>query len=493
MLPLSERTLLAESLKPLRQAGQKIVFVSGNFNILHPGHLRFLRFAREQGGLLVVGLLDHACSDGAYLSNEERKLALESLEAVSQVVIVHEDLQDWILEIRPDIVVKGSEWLRRDNPELPWIDSYGGKLIFSAGEQQFASIELIQRKLRSTKLYNVQRPLHYLKRHGIESDVIRGLVSSFSRLKVAVLGDIIVDEYVECDPVGMSREDPTLVVTPIKLNRFLGGGGIVAGHARGLGASVDFYSVCGADSAGEFARAELDKQNIRAFLFVDESRPTTVKKRYRAESKTLLRVNDYRKHEIDSSIQEAILQAYGQHLSGYDLVIFSDFNYGYLCRSLVTELTRLTRQQGVNMVADSQSSSQTGDLAKFNHLLLATPTEYEARITISNTKDNLVLVSEALGTQLDAEHLLVTLGSEGVLIRSRMSDGSWSIDELPALNLNPVDPAGTGDALLTSSSMGLQVGASIWEAAYIGSVAAACQVGRIGNIPLQLEELLDRL
>ncbi len=472
---------------------RKLVFVSGNFNILHPGHLRFLRFAAEQGQILVVGLLDHDSSEGAFLSNEERKQALESLEAVNVVVLVKDNLDHWISSLKPDVVVKGSEWQHRDNPEKAWLAKGGGKLVFSSGEQTFASIELIQQKLRDTRHYNIERPNQYLKRHGIGSADVQQRVRAFAGLKVAVLGDIIVDEYVECDPVGMSREDPTLVVTPFKTNRFLGGGGIVAGHARGLGASVDFYSVCGDDAAAEFSRQQLARQEIDALILCDETRPTTVKRRYRAESKTLLRVNDYRKHEIDEGLQHAFIEAFSQKLENYDLVIFSDFNYGYLCRPLVQALTDRIKASGIRIVADSQSSSQTGDLDKFRHLLLATPTEYEARLTMANSQDNLVLVSENLGERLQAEHLIVTLGSEGVLIRSRDATGGWLIDELPALNLNPVDPAGAGDAFLTSTAMALQVGASIWEAAYIGSIASACQVGRTGNIPLQAAELETRV
>lgn len=484
---------VVETLDKMRSRRSKVVWVSGNFNILHPGHLRFLRFAAEQGSLLIVGLLDHDCSEGAYLSNEERKLALESLEAVSLVVIVQRNLSDWISRIRPDVIVKGREWQSRENPEAAWLNQFGGKLIFSAGEQQFASIELIRRKLLATSQTVIERPSAFIQRHRIEPSRLRSLLEAFRGLRVAVLGDTIVDEYVECQPVGMSREDPTLVVTPLALNRFLGGGGIVAGHARGLGAQVDFYTVCGQDGAAEFAREELLRQSVGAHVFSDESRPTTVKKRYRAESKTLLRVNDYRKHEIDEGLQGAILARFEERLETYDLVLFADFNYGFLCRSLVEPILQACQRQQVPVVADSQSSSQTGDLGKFHDLLLATPTEHEARLTIANAKDNLVLVSEALGDQLRSEHLLVTLGSEGVLIRSRRPDGSWDIDELPALNINPVDPAGAGDAMMTSTGLALRAGASIWEAAYIGSVAAACQVGRVGNIPLRLSELMERV
>lgn len=66
-------------------------------------------------------------------------------------------------------------------------------------------------------------------------------------------------------------------------------------------------------------------------------------------------------------------------------------------------------------------------------------------------------------------------------------------DQLPAFNTSPKDVSGGGDSLLISSSLALSAGASIWESAYLGSVAAACHVARIGNMPLSVDELLQEL
>ena len=109
-------------------------------------------------------------------------------------------------------------------------------------------------------------------------------------LKICVIGDSIVDEYVQCDPLGMSQEDPTIVVTPIMVNKFLGGAGIVAAHAKGLGAAkVNFISVTGNDEDSNFIAKKLQHYGVDANLVIDDSRPTTLKKRYRVGNKTLLR------------------------------------------------------------------------------------------------------------------------------------------------------------------------------------------------------------
>ena len=86
------------------------------------------------------------------------------------------------------------------------------------------------------------------------------------------------------------------------------------------------------------------------------------------------------------------------------------------------------------------------------------------------------------------------MGSEGILIHASDPTGSdFTTDQLPALNSAPKDVSGAGDSLLMCASMARAVGASLWESAYLGSIAAACQVGRVGNIPLSAQEIVQEL
>jgi cytidyltransferase-like protein len=104
-----------ESIKMI-SSGKKVVFVSGDFNIIHPGHLRLLRFAKECGEFLVVGVLDKK-SPSAFL---DEKLRLESLQAITWVdfaFILRESPADFIAKLKPSFVVKGKEHEERDNPE----------------------------------------------------------------------------------------------------------------------------------------------------------------------------------------------------------------------------------------------------------------------------------------------------------------------------------------------------------------------------------------
>ena len=143
---------------------KRIVFVSGNFNILHPGHLRFLRFARECGGFLVVGVLDDN-SPGSILDEKVRLEGIQGITWVDYAFTLRESPVAIIEQLRPAIVVKGKEHENTENPEKKALDQYGGKLIFSSGETSFSSIELIDKEWKKLAVSSIKKPTDYMQRH----------------------------------------------------------------------------------------------------------------------------------------------------------------------------------------------------------------------------------------------------------------------------------------------------------------------------------------
>lgn len=469
----------------------RVVFVSGTFNILHPGHLRLLRFAAECGDYLVVGVYANHKAQNAVLDVQLRLEAIQSVTWVNFAFPLYDSPEDFISVLHPHVVVKGKEHESGYNPELRALESYGGKLLFSSGDTTFSSLELIKKEISSLNYATIAKPADFPKRHKFSITGLHQALDDMRSLKVCVIGDTIVDEYIQCDPVGMSQEDPTIVVTPIVSDRFIGGAAIVAAHASGLGAAhVEFISFVGEDGIGDFVGKKLGEFGVHAKLIVDESRPTTLKQRFRAGNKTLLRVNHLRQHKVRGDIQSKVLEYIKSVLDGIDLLIFSDFNYGALPQPMVEAIIAECQRRGIMMVADSQSSSQVGDISRYHGMKLVTPTEREARLALSNYEDGLVVLAEQLRKKSSTENVVITLGAEGLLIHAPTGEkDGWITDTLPALNLAPKDTAGAGDSFLVSTAMAMRTGRPIWECVYLGSLAAACQVGRVGNIPLKQNEL----
>jgi len=273
---------------------------------------------------------------------------------------------------------------------------------------------------------------------------------------------------------------------------FVGGAGAVAAHAHGLGAEVNFFTLVGDDEAARFARSTLEQHGVNFNQFADASRPTTRKQRFRALNKTLLRVNHLRQHVADADIQRQMLAAVERALKSSDLLLFSCFNYGCLPQDLVDAIADRARSRGVMMAADSQVSSQTGDVSRFKGMTLLTPTEREARVALNDFISGLAVISERLVERARARHMVITLGAEGALINT-MADGQFTSDRLPAFNPSPKDVSGAGDSFFMASAMALRSGADIWQASYLGSLAAALQVSRVGNLPLTTAELVREI
>lgn len=470
---------------------KKIALVNGDFNILHPGHLRLLKFAKESADYLIVAVnSNHLANNPSLLDESIRLESVQATSFVDKAFILRDDLLNYIKESKPHIIVKGKEHKNSKNPEEKILKSYGGKLLFTSGEIGFSSLDLLNKDYEESQT-NIQHATHYLKRHKINKNDLVNCINKFSNLNILVIGDSIVDEYITCDPIGMSQEDPTIVVTPLSNKKFIGGAAIVASHAKTLGADVTYFSVAGDDQNYSFTKKYLNELNITTKLFKDTSRPTTLKQRFRAHNKTLLRVNHLKQHYISEEISNKILKKI-KKLKNLDLIIFSDFSYGVLTNDIIQEISDFAEKNNISMVADSQSSSQVGDISKFKKMELVTPTEREIRLSLNDFESGLVILSEHLHKKSQPHYIFTTLGSEGIMIYNT-NNGELLTDNIPALNSNAKDVSGAGDSLLTCASMAKRVGASIWQSAYLGSIAAAIQVSRIGNIPIKREELLQEV
>jgi sugar/nucleoside kinase (ribokinase family) len=127
-------------------------------------------------------------------------------------------------------------------------------------------------------------------------------------------------------------------------------------------------------------------------------------------------------------------------------------------------------------------------------MLLIKPTEREARLAMRDFDSGLVVLVEALREKARAKNVILTLAAEGLLVHAETgSAGTVVTDRLPAFNTAPKDAAGAGDSFFVCAALALAIGTDIWRSAYLASIAAACQVGRIGNIPVTARDIIREL
>lgn len=449
--------------------------------------MRLFRFAQNLSSELIVGL------NVENLEREEikwRRNILENLEYITEVVEYTGDVGNLIRKIKPNFVLKGQEFKNRNNPEEAVLNEFGGKLIFTSGDSNFAETDLIQDSLSRIINQDIVLPHDFMFRNNISKKRLQELINGFESLKVCVIGDLIVDEYVNCHPLGMSQESPSIVVTPVDSKRFFGGAGIVAAHCRSLGAETTLITAIGNDEISNWAEESGKAYGVNLKAQLIQGRQTTLKQRYLSGSQVLLRLNHLNQNLLDENQEQLIVEEF-QEISGQlNVVIFSDFSYGVLSGFVVEKITQIAFQNGINTSADSQSSSQTGDLGKYRDLGLITATEHEARSELKDYSSGLAVIAENLRLKLNAGSVLLKMGSDGILISSKDSQGKIiETDKIEALNKKPVDNSGAGDSMLATATLGLALGATIQESALLGSLAAAIQVGRLGNVPIEMSTI----
>jgi rfaE bifunctional protein kinase chain/domain len=462
-----------------------VVFVSGKFRVIHAGHMRLFRTATDYGHKLVIAL------DIAGLTTEEihwRESILRNIEYVDRVVEYEGDIEKVLLDVRPNIVIKGHEFRNTENLESKTLSSYGGKLVFTSGANFYSESDLIGSNDTEFVEKLATLPQGFMSRNKITTDRLLKVINDFSKLRVCVIGDLIIDEYINCHPLGMSQEEPTVVVTPVDSRKYFGGAGIVAAHCKSLGARTTFITVTGEDETSKWAQEKASEYALESLSVVDISRPTSLKQRYRSGSQTLLKISHLTQDFLDSEKELELIEKFSKLAGKFDVLILSDFSYGVLSPQIVERILAIASQHKIFVSADSQSSSQIGNLSKFKNIHLISATEREARLELKDNTSGLVVVAEGLRKELNSKNLLLKMGGDGVLISARDDNGQMlTTDEIASINKNPVDTSGAGDSMLAGASLALASGATIYEAALLGSVLAGIQVGRLGNVPIAQE------
>jgi rfaE bifunctional protein kinase chain/domain/rfaE bifunctional protein nucleotidyltransferase chain/domain len=496
--------------------GKIVVQCHGCFDILHPGHLRYLTWAKERGNILIVSVsADQVVHKGNFRPYVPQDLRAENLAALEVVDYVTIDDGEWagpILEfLKPDIYVKGKEFENvhagRIGRERQLVESYGGKVLFSSGDVVYSSTKLIEEH-RDRLAYADEQVLGFCKRHDITGDGLIGILDKIQGKNILVVGDAIVDRYVHCDRLGMSADAPVLVVRPTASEMYLGGAGIVAEHAQGLGATAHFCTVIGSDTEADYVRKELARRNISADLVVDPLRPTTLKTRYLSDGKKLLNVNQFRDHNLDLPVAAQLQERIQHAAEAADAIVICDFSYGVITSGVLDALCAIGAKRNIPVIGDVQCSSQMGNVTRIRGVALTTPSEREARVALCDRESGIADLGAMILTQTGNRALIITLAERGLMIFDTKGQPfdekaktlplheikrGLATEYLPSFADYVSDAMGAGDAMLATVSCCLAVGATVMQSAFLGNCAAAIECSKMGNVPVNRDELLEVL
>lgn len=496
---------LADVLQPVRASGRSVVMCHGCFDIVHPGHIRYLEFARRQGDVLLVTLTGDSHVDKGpdrpYIPEALRAENLAALECVDWVAISTEpNVAELLAQIQPDIYVKGREYENSRHPgfvcERDVVEGYGGRVIFSSGDVTFSSTKLLASNDRRQELG--ARRLEWLcQRHEVDHPTIESFLDDFAHRRVLVVGDLVVDRYIECDAVDVASEAPMLSLRKLGQTDYVGGAAIVARHIAAMGGRSCLVSAApraGADPVADAVRETLEAEGVEHDLLpVRDAVP--IKTRCLVEETKVLKLDDAERCPLDSQSELEVATRLTRQAREADAVILCDFGYGMLTAGLLARVMPALRREVQVVTADV--SGPWARLTSFQHVDLLTPTERELRSSLADFDQGLSTAAWNLLKLTQARHLFVTLGKRGVVVFERASQDprtpEWSgrlrSEHLPSFASTIADRLGCGDAMLAASTLALACGANPVQAAYLGSAAAALELARPGNVPVDGDAL----
>jgi rfaE bifunctional protein kinase chain/domain len=468
------------------------------FDIVHPGHLRHLAFAKTKAELLIVSVTsDNHIKKGAYrphVPENLRALNLAALEMVDYVLIDTNEKPLSILEdLQPDYFAKGFEYSSSDltpatQEEKDVINNYGGQIVFTPGDYVLSSSKLISSV--SPNLM-VEKLLIIMQAYSLTFEDLTKTLDLLPKYKVHVVGDTILDVQTETVLLGGQTKTPTLSVKFLHENRFLGGAAIVAKHLRAAGAEVEFTTVLGQDTNADYARRDLNSDGIKLNVLSEDNRPTTEKKAIVCDGYRLLKVDTIENTPCTEDTIKAISEIL--YNSSTDIVIFSDFRHGIFNMKSIPSLIQCIPKNALK-VADSQVASRWGNICDFTGFDLITPNEKEARFSTADQDSTIGTLANKLYQMANCKNLILKMGSRGAiaLMQFELSKGPKMIS-IDSFSTFAIDPVGAGDAMIAYASLVFKATASLPLALILGSIAAACETELDGNIPIDSNRIRAKL
>jgi len=491
-----------------RAAGRTVAQCHGCFDIVHPGHIRHLRYAKAQGDLLLVTIT----GDEHIAKGQGRPLIPEELRAENLAAL---DFVDWVCidprptasvllsEVRPDVYVKGREYEsncdQRFAEERRAVEAGGGRVVFSSGDVVFSSTALIRAMEQSVD------PFHQRLAELGEHDELRGerlfsLVGSFRGRRVIVVGEPILDTYILCDRPDIAGESPVMTLRPLEQRHYDGGAAIIARHAAAMGAKPILVTALPTEGeAGEQAdamRRRLAAEGVEVHT-VPLDGPIPEKQRYLVGAQKVMKVDQVEPIVLDAGVQDQLVGAVEEAArGGAGAGVVADFGLGMLSTGVLKRVCGALRPH-VGVLSGDVSGRRSG-LREMRGLDLVCPSEPELRDAYHIYEEGLPVAVWKMMGETKARAAIVTMGAEGVIAfeplpGAETQDDGWVSrvrgEHVPAMAPHAADALGCGDALLTVATLARAAGGSLLAAAYLGSVAAAVEGQRVGNIPVSGTDL----
>lgn len=317
---------------------------------------------------------------------------------------------------------------------------------------------------------------------------ISKIFKDFERLKILVVGDVMLDEYYIGDVTRISPEAPVPIVSVTRRERRLGGAANVAFNIKQLGATPVLCSIRGNDVEGEWLSQQLGELGLpNNGILIDHSRPTTIKTRIIGNQHQVLRVDQEDCSEISPTIEKQVIDFVKSTISEIDAVVFQDYNKGLLTKKVISAVINAAGKHNVPVLVDPKRDH----FLDYKEVSLFKPNRKEI---IDGLKLNSELKTKAeiesaihnLAEKLRAENILLTLSEMGVALYHK-----GSIEYYPAHPRKIVDVSGAGDSVISVASLAVALQLEWPLVAQLSNLAGGLVCEKVGVVPIDKDQLMS--
>lgn len=312
------------------------------------------------------------------------------------------------------------------------------------------------------------------------------ILNSFNKVKIAVVGDMMLDEYLIGKVNRISPEAPVPIVN-IEEERFvLGGASNVANNLKTLDSQVLVYGVIGNDDNGDKFIRELDSKGIDSMGIVkDNTRPTIIKSRVLSQGQQLLRLDWEKSTNISENIQNKIIENLEKNIEDIDAILLSDYNKGVLTDYVSKKIIEVAKKYNKQIIVDPKPHN----FKNYVGATTMTPNRKEILDYFGmkefTSEEEIAEKMKKLKEELDLEYVVLTRSEEGVSLYENEHR------RIPTVARQVFDVTGAGDTFISTFLLAKCAGADLYEAAVIANMASGIVVAKIGTATATREEIVE--
>lgn len=475
---------LARKLAELRSEGKRIVLCHGVFDLLHIGHIRYLRQAKRKGDILVVTLTpDRFVDKGPHrpaFTEQLRAEALISLDCVDFVAInMWPTAEETLRMLKPQVYAKGAEFKNLEDSTGKIIQE--AKVceeenidIFFVDDITFSSSTLINRHLNSFSK-DCQEYIDLFRKRHSEQEIVKEL-DAMAELTVLVVGDTILDEYLYCSALGASSKDPVLAMLHQSQDLYAGGAAAVANHLAQHVRKVIFCTIVGDDNQEGFIRSYL-APNVEMYCALRPSSPTVRKVRIvdSYSFQKMLEVYHMNRNALEEPVEKAFTTLVGNHIRTVDMVVAADFGNGCISARQVEYLCANAPFLAVNTQANAGNRGYH-TIERYRRADFVSLASHELTMQFRNRNLTTGEMLIELARSMNTAYVLVTEGRSGCAIYD-----NDAFMRMPSFASSIVDRVGAGDALFAITSLAAFKHLPADLIAFLGNISGSLAVGTMGN------------